>query len=344
MAWGRGSVLPGSALAARAALALVVAVVVAGCSPEPTGVPVGQGTPSASPAAPTSGATEPTPTPTAPAAPAEPAAPEPWATDGPAVRRAARTFLRQVGTYDRDALDGRGRLAAVRDVVRRLATPAFRDSLLGGLPAIEEQVATTGASLRTRVTTSSVAALTGDGARVLTTTVSRGGTGTSASTVPGRFLVQLARRGERWLVAGFEAVVDQGPGLRASGNGEVPDAGVQARARALEAVTATLSYDHRSLGRDVTRTVPLLTEAYAAQYRTLVDTVRPQVRRDRVVVTARPVAAGVVDVGADRVTVVVLLDREVRSTAPTQTVATVATATMELVDGAWLLAAVREER
>lgn len=115
-------------------------------------------------------------------------------------------------------------------------------------------------------------------------------------------------------------------------------AATEAETAAAEAAVPLLSYDYRTLQSDVARALPFMTESRAAEYERLMEDLRPEARKQKIVVQADVTATGVVRAAEDRAQVLVYVDQATtkagRETDPLQMWVTV---TMVERDGSWLV-------
>ncbi len=101
-----------------------------------------------------------------------------------------------------------------------------------------------------------------------------------------------------------------------------------------------LSYDYRTLDESRAAALAVMTPDYGDEFAAIYDdVVAPNAPTTRTVVTATVLGAGVVDVAAERVEVLVLVDRPTTTKQSNEPVVFKdhATLTMALVDGAWLV-------
>ena len=118
------------------------------------------------------------------------------------------------------------------------------------------------------------------------------------------------------------------------------DALDEAVAVAERAAAAVLSYDHRTVERDVRAARAYATGAFLDEYRSATADLAEQAERGKVVVDARVLSAGVVDGDEDRVVVLVFADQSTtRTDAPEPRLDQVRLRlTMLPVDGGWRIA------
>ena len=121
---------------------------------------------------------------------------------------------------------------------------------------------------------------------------------------------------------------------------DIEEPAMAAQAAARTAVVPVLSYDYRTLAAGQRSADSHLTDAYRKKYDAIFDkTIKAPAASTQTVVTAKVVDAGVVRVDADRVQVLVFVDRtrvNKTSTTPTPFQDQV-TVTMEHVGGRWLV-------
>ena len=94
-------------------------------------------------------------------------------------------------------------------------------------------------------------------------------------------------------------------------DGELADATRQAQSAAEQATPVVLAYDFRHLDDDQKAVEPLLTSDYRKEYARLMAAIKENADRIKPVVTAEVTASGIVRTSADRVVVLVLLERHV---------------------------------
>jgi Mce-associated membrane protein len=81
---------------------------------------------------------------------------------------------------------------------------------------------------------------------------------------------------------------------------------------AREAAGPVLSYDYRRLEDDVARATPYFTDDYADKYRGVIDDLAAQAKAGKLVVTAEPIATGIIRSGDDRAEILVFVDQDSR--------------------------------
>lgn len=320
--------LVGGLLAAVIALVVALVVVTGEDEPDP-------GTTTSAPPSPTSA--EPSPT---PPAPTESTIPE---TQDLSARRAevaepAREFILRVNTYGPELLADDGTMPSYRSEVGALLTPAFRRSFEQGVGVAERAVAA-GAASTARVDVTGVGALGESTAEVLVAGRSQQAMdGSARERGPFRFVVTLAASDGGWLVDDFTPAQAGGPGL-APGTDELVEPAVgDAQTAAAAALPAIISYDYRSLDEDVARALPLLTDDYGETFEQNFSVLREPAVRQRTVVRARSLAAGVVTAAADRVEVLVFVDRPTTSgDSEPRVLRDQVTVTVRIVGDTWLV-------
>ena len=83
----------------------------------------------------------------------------------------------------------------------------------------------------------------------------------------------------------------------------------EAMAAAVGAASDVLSYDYRTLDRDVARAQGDATGLFARQYRQTAESLKQQAAKNRAIVEATPSMPGVVSATADEVVVLVFVDQ-----------------------------------
>lgn len=135
-------------------------------------------------------------------------------------------FVKRLGTYSPDMLDGSGQMPDYREQVREVITPKFAADFDKEVATAEQLVAQGGITRTADVFATAVSSVDDDSARVLVagafTDSYRQGEGTKARTVdqeplPFRFTVDLVMIEGEWLVDDFTPV--SAPGSAGSGSG-----------------------------------------------------------------------------------------------------------------------------
>lgn len=135
-------------------------------------------------------------------------------------------FVKRLGTYSPDLLDGSGQMPDYREQVREVITPKFAADFDKEVATAEQLVAQGGITRTADVFATAVSSVDDDSARVLVagafTDSYRQGEGTKARTVdqeplPFRFTVDLVLIEGEWLVDDFTPV--SAPGAAGSGGG-----------------------------------------------------------------------------------------------------------------------------
>jgi Mce-associated membrane protein len=132
-------------------------------------------------------------------------------------------------------------------------------------------------------------------------------------TVPGWLLAGLAV-----LTALMLAAV--GYLLAQPSDDSIAKATTQAQSAAEKATPVILAYDFRTLDKDQKASDALLTSAYRKEYDKLFAAIRENADTVKPVVTAKVVASGIIRADADRVQVLVLVDRTTVNAQASQTV------------------------
>ncbi|CAM3529908.1 hypothetical protein [Nocardioides zeicaulis] len=124
-------------------------------------------------------------------------------------------FVKRLGTYSPDMVDGSGQMPAYREQVRAVITPKFAADFDKEVTTAEQLVAQGGITRSADVFATAVSSVDDDSARVLVagafTDSYTQGTGAKARTVdqeplPFRFTVDLVLTGGKWLVDDFTPV------------------------------------------------------------------------------------------------------------------------------------------
>ena len=144
-------------------------------------------------------------------------------------------FVKRLGTYSPDMVDGSGQMPDYREQVREVITPKFAADFDKEVATAEQLVAQGGITRTADVFATAVSSIDDDSARVLVagafTDSYEQGTGKKATTVdqeplPFRFLVDLVVIDGKWLVDDFSPVTgadDEGaPQTPAEGEGGTP--------------------------------------------------------------------------------------------------------------------------
>lgn len=131
----------------------------------------------------------------------------------------------------------------------------------------------------------------------------------SASTAQYRMLLVESRDGDGWQTSTLDQLAAvPGPGTFTPG--DLPNGGTGVVTATAKAVTAMLSYDHRSLDKDLEATLPLLTGSFGAEFaQTWSATVRPLALRKKAVTAAYVRAVGVVVREKDKAKAMVFVDQ-----------------------------------
>lgn len=141
-------------------------------------------------------------------------------------------FVKRLGTYGPEMVDGSGRMPDYREQVREVITPTFAADFDKEVATAEQLVAQGGITRSADVFATAVSSIDDDSARVLVagafTDSYRQGTGDDARTIdqeplPFRFTVDLVRIEGEWLVDDFTPVGSQAPpGDAGSDEGSLP--------------------------------------------------------------------------------------------------------------------------
>jgi Mce-associated membrane protein len=117
----------------------------------------------------------------------------------------------------------------------------------------------------------------------------------------------------------------------------IEERAMAAQAAAKEAIVPVLSYDYRKLDADQSSAHGYLTEAYRLQYDKLFDLIKQNAPTTQTVVTTKVIDSGVVRVDADRVQVLLFVDRPTTNKASTTAIPyqDQVTATMRQVGQDW---------
>ncbi len=124
-------------------------------------------------------------------------------------------FVKRLGTYSPDMVDGSGQMPEYRDQVREVITPKFAADFDKEVSTAEQLVAQAGITRTADVFATAVSSIDDDSARVLVagafTDSYEQGKGTKATTIdqeplPFRFLVDLVVIDGKWLVDDFSPV------------------------------------------------------------------------------------------------------------------------------------------
>ena len=118
----------------------------------------------------------------------------------------------------------------------------------------------------------------------------------------------------------------------------VEQSSTDAKVAAQTAIEPILSYDYRTLDQDQTDAHRYLTSGYKAQYdKAFNDLIRPNAASSKTVVTVKVVDAAVVREGADRVQVLLFINRPTTNKVRTVVYKDQVTVTMVEEDGRWLV-------
>lgn len=116
------------------------------------------------------------------------------------------------------------------------------------------------------------------------------------------------------------------------------DAAQQAAAVAEEAVGTVLSYDYRHLDDDVATAAPYFTDAYADEYRGVIEELGPQAKKAKLVVKGESIATGIIRTGDDRAEILVFVNQESsRAGTANEPLKMWVTMTMVRVGDGWLI-------
>jgi Mce-associated membrane protein len=157
-----------------------------------------------------------------------------------------------------------------------------------------------------------------------------GSPGTTGRVVPTWLLAALA-------VLTALSLAAVGYLLRQPSDDSIAEATTQAQAAAERATPVILAYDYRKLDDDQKASEALLTAAYRKEYDKLFAAIRENADKVKPVVTAKVVASGIIRATADRVQVLVLLDRTTVNVAGTQVTNDQVRVTMEKDGDDWLV-------
>lgn len=119
----------------------------------------------------------------------------------------------------------------------------------------------------------------------------------------------------------------------------IEDGAVAAQAAAKAAIVPALSYDYRKLDTDQARAESYMTDAYRTKYDRIFALIKKNAPGTQTVITAKVVDSGIVRVDADRVQVLLFVDRPTTNKASTTPIPyqDQVTATMRRVGDAWLI-------
>ncbi|WP_017936537.1 J domain-containing protein [Nocardioides sp. Iso805N] len=119
----------------------------------------------------------------------------------------------------------------------------------------------------------------------------------------------------------------------------IEDRAVAAQAAAKEAIVPALSYDYRKLDTDQARAESYMTDAYRTKYDRIFALIKKNAPGTQTVITAKVVDSGIVRVDADRVQVLLFVDRPTTNKASATPIPyqDQVTATMRRVGDAWLI-------
>lgn len=119
----------------------------------------------------------------------------------------------------------------------------------------------------------------------------------------------------------------------------IEDGAVAAQAAAKAAIVPALSYDYRKLDTDQARAESYMTDAYRTKYDPIFALIKKNAPGTQTVITAKVVDSGIVRVDADRVQVLLFVDRPTTNKASTTPIPyqDQVTATMRRVGDAWLI-------
>ena len=125
----------------------------------------------------------------------------------------------------------------------------------------------------------------------------------------------------------------------AGGDGGEDSAARQAQVAAERAVVPVLSYDYEHLDEDQKAAQALMTGSYRSEYDKLFAVLEENAPQTQTKVTASVVASGIVRATADRVQVLVFVDRPTTNKLSAEPVVykDQVTLSMQLVDGTWLV-------
>lgn len=147
-----------------------------------------------------------------------------------------------------------------------------------------------------------------------------------------------------WLLAGLAVLVvllavATGYLLTQPSDGDIADGASQAQGAAERAATVVLAYDYRTLDQDQREAGALMTASYREKYDDLFTQIAANAPDLKVVVTADVVASGLVRVGADRVQVLVFVNRPTTRADDAEPVIYRDQVVMTMVesDGTWLV-------
>lgn len=147
-----------------------------------------------------------------------------------------------------------------------------------------------------------------------------------------------------WLLAGLAVLVvllavATGYLLTQPSDDDIADGASQAQGAAERAATVVLAYDYRTLDQDQQEAGALMTSSYRTKYDDLFTQIAANAPDLKVVVTADVVASGLVRVGADRVQVLVFVNRPTTRADDAEPVVYRDQVVMTMVesDGTWLV-------
>ncbi len=154
----------------------------------------------------------------------------------------------------------------------------------------------------------------------------------AAGVVPGWLLVGLAL-----VAAGLVAATTWMWASGGDGGGD--SAAREAQVAAERAVVPVLSYDYEHLDEDQRAAQALMTGSYRKEYDKLFTVLEENAPQTQTKVTASVVASGIVRASADRVQVLVFVDRPTTNKLSAEPVVykDQVTLSMQLVDGTWLV-------